>query len=359
MTIVKSVVVMAGGTGGHVFPALAVARALQAQGVSIHWLGTARGIEADVVPKAGIAITYLKVGGLRGNGLLPLLQAPFKLLRAVWQAMTVCRRVQADAVIGLGGYVTGPGGVAARLLGLPLYIHEQNAIAGLTNKMLARFATRILQAFPSAFAASAKVSTVGNPVRDDIAALAVPALRYGTRQGPLQVLVLGGSLGAVALNQLVPEALAELPVEQRPIIRHQAGRKHASAAEAIYARLGVEASVLPFIDDMAAEYGWADLVICRSGALTVSEIAAAGVASVLIPFPHAVDDHQTANARYLSDAGAALVFQQRDLTVSAFASTLRGLLVRERLQAMAEKARALAETEATTRVVQTILRGEA
>lgn len=358
MTIVKSVVVMAGGTGGHVFPALAVARALQAQGVAIHWLGTARGIEADVVPKAGIDMTYLNVGGLRGNGLLPLLQAPFKLLRAVWQAMAVCRRVQADAVIGLGGYVTGPGGVAARLLGLPLYIHEQNAIAGFTNKTLARFATGILQAFPSAFAASPSVRTVGNPLRDEIAAIAAPAVRYGARQGAIHVLVLGGSLGAVALNKLVPAAFAELPETLRPVIRHQAGRKHADAAMATYAELNVTAEVLPFIDDMAAQYAWADLVICRSGALTVSELAAAGVASVLIPFPHAVDDHQTANARFLSDAGAALLFQQKDLTASAFASTLQGLLVREHLQGMAEKARALAETQATTRVVQTILRGE-
>ena len=358
MTIVKSVVVMAGGTGGHVFPALAVARGLQAEGVEVHWLGTARGIEADIVPKAGIAISYLNVGGLRGNGPLPLLQAPFKLLVAVWQAMAICRRVNADAVIGLGGYVTGPGGVAARLLGLPLYIHEQNAIAGFTNKTLARFATRILQAFPSAFSASSKVSTVGNPVRADIINLPMPAIRYGERQGQLQVLVLGGSLGAVALNQLVPEAFAELEPAARPIIRHQAGRKHAANAEAVYAKLAVQATVLPFIDDMAAEYAWADIVICRSGALTVSELAAAGVASVLIPFPHAVDDHQTANARFLSDAGAALLFQQKDLTVPAFAATLRDLLQREKLQQMAEKARALAETEATTRVVNTILRGE-
>lgn len=359
MTIVKSVVVMAGGTGGHVFPALAVARALQAHGVRIHWLGTARGIEADVVPNAGIDITFLNVGGLRGNGLLPLLQAPFKVLRAVWQAMAVCRRVQADAVIGLGGYVTGPGGVAARLLGLPLYIHEQNAIAGFTNKTLARFATHILQAFPSAFAASAKVSTVGNPVRDEIATIATPAARYGARQGAIRVLVLGGSLGAVALNKLVPAALAELALEQRPSIRHQAGRKHAADAQATYAELGVAAEVLPFIDDMAAQYTWADLVICRSGALTVSELAAAGVASLLIPFPHAVDDHQTANARFLSDAGAALLFQQKELTAVALAETLRGLLVREHLQQMAEKARGLAETQATARVVQMILRGEA
>lgn len=359
MSLVKSVVVMAGGTGGHVFPALAVARALQAQGVRIHWLGTRAGIEADLVPKAGFAITYLDVGGLRGNGLRPLLQAPKKLIRAVWKAMRVFKTVEADAVIGLGGYVTGPGGLAARFAGLPLYVHEQNAIAGFTNKALAKFATRILQAFPSAFAASPKVEWVGNPVRDEITTLALPAQRYGARQGRLRVLVMGGSLGAVALNELVPAALAELSPAQRPQIRHQAGRKHADKAAAVYQKLGVDAEILPFIDDMAAVYDWADLVICRSGALTVSELAAAGVASILIPFPHAVDDHQTANARFLSDVGAACLFQQRDLTPAAFAVTLRELLDRPRLQDMAEKARALAKPDATALVVNAILRGDA
>lgn len=359
MALVKSVVVMAGGTGGHVFPALAVARALQAQGVRIHWLGTKAGIEADLVPKAGFDITYLDVGGLRGNGLKPLLKAPTKLLRAVWKAMRVFSAVNADAVIGLGGYVTGPGGLAARLSGLPLYIHEQNAIAGFTNKALSKFATQVLQAFPDAFDASAKVTWVGNPVRDEIATLAQPSARYGARRGPLRVLVMGGSLGAVALNELVPAAFAELPTEQRPLIRHQAGRKHADKAAAVYARLGVQAEILPFIDDMAAVYDWADLVICRSGALTVSEIAAAGVASILIPFPHAVDDHQTANARFLSDIGAARLFQQRDLTPAAFAITLTELLDRKALKAMAEKARTLAKPDATALVVNAILRGNA
>ena len=359
MPLVKSVVVMAGGTGGHVFPALAVARALQAQGVRIHWLGTRAGIEADLVPKAGFDITYLDVGGLRGNGLKPLLQAPVKLLRAVWKAVGVMRAVQADAVIGLGGYVTGPGGLAARLCGLPLFIHEQNAIAGFTNKALAKFATRILQAFPEAFAASPRVEWVGNPVRDEIATLAQPATRYAARLGSIRVLVLGGSLGAVALNELVPAAFAELAPGERPVIRHQAGRKHAEKAAATYQRLGVTAEILPFIDDMAAVYDWADLVICRAGALTVSEIAAAGVASVLIPFPHAVDDHQTANARFLSESGAARLFQQRDLTPAAFAVTLRELLDRSQLQAMAERARALAKPDATRLVVNAILRGDA
>lgn len=359
MALVKSVVVMAGGTGGHVFPALAVARALQAQGVRIHWLGTKAGIEADIVPKAGFDITYLDVGGLRGNGLKPLLKAPTKLLRAVWKATRVFAAVRADAVIGLGGYVTGPGGLAARLSGLPLYIHEQNAIAGFTNKALSKFATQVLQAFPDAFDAWAKVTWVGNPVRDEIATLAQPSARYGARRGPLRVLVMGGSLGAVALNELVPAAFAELPLAQRPLIRHQAGRKHADKAAAVYAKLGVQAEILPFIDDMAAVYDWADLVICRAGALTVSEIAAAGVASILIPFPHAVDDHQTANARFLSDIGAARLFQQRDLTPSAFAVTLAELLDRKTLQIMAEKARTLAKPDATALVVNAILRGNA
>jgi UDP-N-acetylglucosamine--N-acetylmuramyl-(pentapeptide) pyrophosphoryl-undecaprenol N-acetylglucosamine transferase len=359
MALVKSVVVMAGGTGGHVFPALAVARALQAQGVRIHWLGTKAGIEADLVPKAGFDITYLDVGGLRGNGLKPLLKAPTKLLCAVWKATRVFSSVNADAVIGLGGYVTGPGGLAARLSGLPLYIHEQNAIAGFTNKALSKFATQVLQAFPDAFEPCEKVTWVGNPVRDEIATLAQPNARYAARRGPLRVLVLGGSLGAVALNELVPAAFAELPEAQRPVIRHQAGRKHADKAAEVYRKLGVQADILPFIDDMAAVYDWADLVICRSGALTVSEIAAAGVASILIPFPHAVDDHQTANARFLSDTGAARLFQQRDLTPAAFAVTLAELLDRKKLQQMAEKARTLAKPDATALVVNAILRGHA
>lgn len=357
MSLVKSVVVMAGGTGGHVFPALSVARALQTRGVKVHWLGTQRGIEADLVPQAGIPMTYLDVGGLRGNGLKALLKAPLRLSRAVLAAMRVMRQVDADAVIGLGGYVTGPGGVAARLLSLPLYIHEQNAIAGFTNRALAKMAHIILQAFPSAFAVANNVITVGNPVRDDIAALPAPTLRYGARQGPLRVLVMGGSLGAVALNELVPAAFAELPMELRPLIRHQAGKKNAEKARETYARLGVEAEILPFIDNMADVYSWADLVICRSGALTVSELAAAGVASILVPFPHAVDDHQTANAKYLADQGAALLIQQKNVRPGAFAKTLQDISDRQWLMSMAENARRLAHTDATERVVQTILRG--
>lgn len=354
---VRSVVVMAGGTGGHVFPALAVAEGLRARGVSIHWLGTRAGIEAELVPAHGFPITYLDVSGVRGQGLKRLLQAPFKLLVAVITAMKLLRSVQADAVIGLGGYVTGPGGVAARLLGKPLLIHEQNAIAGFTNRMLSLLASRVLEAFPRAFAPAGKVTCVGNPVRREIAALPEPALRYAGRKGALCILVLGGSQGAVALNELVPEALAVLVKTQALVIRHQAGKKNLEKTMAKYHGLGIEAEVLPFIEDMAATYAWADLVICRSGALTVSEIAAAGVASVLIPYPYAVDDHQTENGKFLGDAGAAKLFRQQDLTAGILAAELQPLLAREKLLHMACAARALAKPEATDTVVAACLRG--
>lgn len=357
MSDVKSVVVMAGGTGGHVFPALAVAEGLRARGVSIHWLGTRGGIEAELVPARDFPITYLEVSGVRGQGLKRLLLAPFKLVVAVIAAMRLLNQVQADVVIGLGGYVTGPGGVAARLLGKPLLIHEQNAVAGFTNRMLSLIADRVLEAFPGAFAPARKVSCVGNPVRHEIAALAAPALRYAEHQGALRILVLGGSQGAVALNEMVPEALAALLKTQDLIIRHQAGKKNLDKAEQKYHALGVSAEVLPFIDDMAAMYAWADLVVCRSGALTVSEIAAAGVASVLIPYPHAVDDHQTKNGKFLSDAGAARLFRQQDLTAASLAMELQPLLQREKLLQMASAARALAKPEATDAVVMACLRG--
>lgn len=357
MSDVKSVVVMAGGTGGHVFPALAVAEALRARGVSIHWLGTRAGIEAELVPARRFEITYLEVSGVRGQGLKRLLLAPFKLVVAVLKAMRTLQAVRADVVIGLGGYVTGPGGVAARLLGKPLLIHEQNAIAGFTNRQLATFATQVLEAFPGAFAPVPKVRCVGNPVRAEIAALPAPAERFETHTGPLRVLVLGGSQGAVALNELVPEALARLVGRKALVIRHQAGKKNAAKAAAKYESLGVSAEVLPFIDDMAGMYAWADLVVCRSGALTVAEIAAAGVASVLIPYPFAVDDHQTANGRFLSEAGAALLFRQQDLSADSLAAALEPLLDREQLLKMASVARALAKPEATESVVQACLRG--
>lgn len=357
MSDVKSVVVMAGGTGGHVFPALAVAEALRARGVAIHWLGTRAGIEAELVPGRKFDITYLDVSGVRGQGVKRLLLAPFKILLAVLKAMQALKAVRADVVIGLGGYVTGPGGVAARLLGKPLLVHEQNAIAGFTNRQLSHLATQVLEAFPGAFAPADKVVCVGNPVRAEIAALPAPAERFTDRRGALRVLVLGGSQGAVALNELVPEALAKLAGRHDLQIRHQAGKKNADKARARYAALGLNADVLPFIDDMAAIYAWADVVVCRSGALTVSEIACAGVASVLIPYPFAVDDHQTANGRFLSEAGAARLFRQQDLTADSLAAELEPLLDRGTLLKMAAAARALAQPEATETVVQACLRG--
>jgi UDP-N-acetylglucosamine--N-acetylmuramyl-(pentapeptide) pyrophosphoryl-undecaprenol N-acetylglucosamine transferase len=356
---VKSVVVMAGGTGGHVFPALAVAQHLSQQGINIHWLGTKNGIEADIVPNNGFDISYLEVQGVRGQGLARLLLAPFKIMLAVFAAMRVLRAVKADCVIGLGGYVTGPGGVAARLLGKPLIIHEQNAVAGFTNKQLAKIATQVLQAFPVAFAPSPKVATTGNPVRPVIANLAIPEHRYSQRSGALQVLILGGSQGAVALNELVPEALAILGKEQAFTIRHQTGKKQAEATQNRYKTLGIDdANVQPFITDMAEAYAWADLVICRSGALTVSELAAAGVASVLVPYPFAVDDHQTANGRYLSDEGAAILCQQAGMTSENLAQTLKPLLSRPKLLQMATIARKLAQPKATATVAQFCTRQE-
>lgn len=353
---VKSVVVMAGGTGGHVFPALAVAESLRARGVRIHWLGTRAGIEAELVPARQFDMTYLDVSGVRGQGLARLLLAPFKIVRAVVAAMRVLRAVEADCVIGLGGYVTGPGGIAARLLGKPLLIHEQNAVAGFTNRQLSRMATRVLEAFPGAFPASQKVVCVGNPVRPEIAGLPAPEQRFASRDGALRVLVMGGSQGAVALNELVPAALAILASQVELDIRHQAGKKNTEKAAARYQDVGVKAEILPFINDMAGIYGWADLVICRSGALTVSELAAAGVGSVLIPYPFAVDDHQTANARYLSDAGAALLFSQQGLTAEQLANALRPLMNRPALLDMAIKARAKAQPESTDTVVAACLR---
>ncbi|MDO8268318.1 MAG: undecaprenyldiphospho-muramoylpentapeptide beta-N-acetylglucosaminyltransferase [Moraxellaceae bacterium] len=354
---VKSVVVMAGGTGGHVFPALAVAEALREKGVRIHWLGTRAGIEAELVPARQFDITYLDVSGVRGQGIARLLLAPFKIIRAVLAAIRTLRAVQADCVIGLGGYVTGPGGVAARLLGKPLLIHEQNAVAGFTNRQLSRVATRVLEAFPGAFSASPKVTCVGNPVRAEIAGLPQPDERFAGRTGALRVLVMGGSQGAVALNELVPEALSIVAKQVALDIRHQAGKRNIEKATARYQDVGVQADILPFIHDMAAMYAWADLVICRSGALTVSEIAAVGVGSVLIPYPFAVDDHQTANGRYLSEAGAALLFRQQELTAEKLAEALLPLMNRTALLGMARAARLKAQPESTDTVVAACLRG--
>lgn len=350
---VKRVLVTAGGTGGHVFPALAAARLFREQGIEVCWIGTRQGIEADIVPKHDFPIEYVDVAGVRGQGIARLLWAPLKVARAVAQVMKIVRRVKPDLVLGMGGFVTGPTGVGVWLSGRPVFIHEQNAIAGFTNKMLAHLARKVFQAFPGAFPASSKVETTGNPVRQEIASMAPPAERYAGREGPIRILILGGSQGAVALNQMVPKALATIQGQLQFAVRHQCGAKNIEAARECYRAAGVEADVVPFIDDMAEAYGWADVVVCRSGALTVSELAAAGVASVLIPYPSAVDDHQTRNGEYLSSAGAALLVQQRDLNEADLAAMLlQKLGRRDVLQDMAQKARALAMTNATEKLVQ-------
>ncbi len=317
-----TVLVMAGGTGGHVFPALAVARVLQDRGCRVVWLGTQKGIEARLVPAAGISIEWIRVAGLRGKGALSWLLAPLRVARAIAESYLAIRRVQPDVVLGMGGFVAGPGGLAARMLGCPLVIHEQNAVAGFTNRILASFANVVAEAFPGAFSPSARALSIGNPVRNDIS-------RIGTLRGamrkPPHLLVFGGSQGAMALNRIVPAALAGMPCALRPIVMHQTGRGRVESTQAMYQSLGVDADVREFIDDMAAAYQWADLVIARSGALTVAELAAAGVPSVLVPFPAAVDDHQTANARYLSDCGAALLTPEKDLEPAALADTLTNM----------------------------------
>jgi len=347
------ILIMAGGTGGHVMPALAVARVLRSRGAQVSWLGTRRGLESRLVPEAGFDIAYVSVAGLRGKGALSWLAAPFKLTVALAQALRVVMRLRPAAVLGMGGFVTGPGGLASWLLRRPLLVHEQNAIAGLTNRLLAPLARRVLSAFPDTFAPGTKVEVTGNPVRADIARLAAPASRYAAHEGRLRLLVVGGSLGARALNELIPAALARLEPGERPEVWHQCGQRLNEETRTAYAAAGLNAHIEPFIADMAEAYAWADLVVCRAGALTVSELAAAGVAALLVPYPYAVDDHQSANARFLADAGAAWLIQQRDLDAGHLAALLQELAGAEghgRLLDMARAARALARPEAAERV---------
>ncbi len=350
------ILIMAGGTGGHVYPALAVARSLQQQSREVVWLGTHRGLEARVIPAAGIPIEWVAVSGLRGKGLAALLLAPIKLCYALSQSIYVMFKHRPAAVLGMGGFVSGPGGLAAWLTRRPLIIHEQNAISGLTNRLLARLARVVLQAFPGSFNARYKAETVGNPVRADIAAIDEPASRYADRLGPIRLLVLGGSQGALALNQVVPAALALLPPEIRPVIRHQTGPQTLDEARASYAQSGINAELLPFIEDMAESYAWADLVVCRSGALTVAELAAVGLPAIFVPFPAAVDDHQTANARPMVDAGAATIVQQSELSDEALASLLKSWFSsRDALGERAGKARLLARPDALQRITDLCL----
>ena len=339
------ILIMAGGTGGHVFPALALARLLRAASHEVIWLGTRRGLEARVVPAENIDIEWLAMSGLRGKGLATLLAAPFKLAHSIWQALSVMRRRRPALVVGFGGFVTGPGGVAAWLTRRPLVIHEQNAIAGYSNRCLAHLSRKVLAAFPNAFPSGIDARVVGNPVRAEIVMQPAPADRFARREGALRLLIVGGSLGASRLNAVVPFAVAQSGLTLH--VRHQAGERGIDAARKAYADARADGDVTPFIDDMARAYAEADLVICRSGALTVSELAAVGVASVLVPFPAAVDDHQTVNAQYLVREGAAVLIADRDLTAERLADTLRELCSgRAKLLAMAERARLVARPRA-------------
>lgn len=337
-----TIMIMAGGTGGHIFPGLAVADVLAHAGWHIVWMGRPDGMEARLVPPKGHEMAWLPFKGVRQKGLMGRLLTPWHLARSLLHAWTLVRRHRPDVVLGMGGYISFPGGVAARLCGIPLLIHEQNSVAGLANRHLARFATQVLSGFPDVLP---KAEWVGNPVRASIAALSPPSLRYGERTGPLRVLIIGGSLGAHALNEAVPAALARLPCDQRPEVWHQSGEAHLAALQAAYAEHGIVATTAAFITDMAAAYAWADLVIARAGALTLAEIATAGVASLLVPYPHATDDHQTGNALFLVAHNAAVLLHQHALTPETLAQHLLALN-RDTLSAMAERARALARPDA-------------
>lgn len=351
------VLIMAAGTGGHIFPALTIARRLQADGVHVEWLGTPAGMENDVLKDTGIRLNRLSVNGLRGKGSAALLKAPFMLMRSIWQAIAVLRDINPCCVLGMGGYVTGPGGIAAWLLRRPLLIHEQNAVAGTSNRLLQPFARRVLQAFPGTFATSSKVIATGNPVRSDITALASAEKIAFAGDRALRVLVLGGSLGAAAINQVVPAMLSRVSLSDNGAIEvwHQTGRGKEQETLALYQAHGLDTQnthrVVPFITDMAAAYQWADVVVCRAGAGTLAEIAVAGLPSVLVPYPHAIDDHQTANARWLGEAGAAVVVPQSTLQPDTLAAQLVQWIQKpELLRQMAQAARSKAVPDAGDKV---------
>jgi UDP-N-acetylglucosamine--N-acetylmuramyl-(pentapeptide) pyrophosphoryl-undecaprenol N-acetylglucosamine transferase len=350
MSTQAPVLIMAGGTGGHIFPGLAVAETLRAQGVPVVWLGAAGGMETKVVPAHGIELHTVAVGGLRGKGLKTRLLAPLMLARALLSSLAVLHRLKPRSVLSMGGYVAGPGGIAARMLHRPLLVHEQNRVAGFTNRKLAAHASRVMAGFADSLP---NAEWVGNPVRGAIASLPSPAQRMAGHSGKPRLLVLGGSLGARALNVSVPQALASIPVEQRPDVLHQCGNRGIDEARKAYADAGVEARIVPFIEDMAGTYAWADLAVCRAGALTLAELTASGLGAVLVPFPHAVDDHQTRNAEALVAAGAAELIQERDLNTKDLAQRLTALLSdRSKLLAMADAARTLAKPNAAADIAR-------
>jgi UDP-N-acetylglucosamine--N-acetylmuramyl-(pentapeptide) pyrophosphoryl-undecaprenol N-acetylglucosamine transferase len=344
----RTALIMAGGTGGHIFPGLAVAEALRAQGWTVHWLGSpAPSMESQLVPPRGFAYEAVQFGGVRGKGWSTLALLPLKLLRAFWQSLCVMRRVKPDVVVGLGGYITFPAGMMAVLSGKPLVLHEQNAVAGMANKVLSGVADRVFSAFPNVMP---KAEWVGNPMRDGFLNQAEPAQRFADRTGPLRVLVVGGSLGAQALNTTVPQALAKIPHDQRPLVTHQSGAKQIDALRAAYEEAGVQAELTPFIDDTAQAFAHADVVIARAGASTVTELAAVGAAAIYVPFPHAVDDHQTTNARFVVDAGGGWLIPQNEFKPQDLADRLQ-FMTRRTLQACAEKAYAVRQVDAVKQVV--------
>lgn len=351
------IVIMAGGTGGHIFPALAIAHHLREQGVSITWLGTRNGMESRVVTEAGFPIKYVSVSGLRGKGLLGWVLAPLKLSYAVTQVIGIYLSVRPNVVVGFGGFVTGPGGFAAWLLRKPLIVHEQNAIPGMTNRILSHMAKTVLEAFTGSFPQTTRAIHTGNPVRGDIAALETPATRINQHQGALRILLIGGSLGAQALNEILPKAIAKLTESERPDVWHQTGANKFEETKALYDSLNLDAKVAPFISDMAEAYTWADIVICRAGALTLAELCAAGLGSILVPFPHAVDDHQTHNAQQLVKNGAAILIPQTELTAEKLSAVLKEIIEkgREQVIKMAEAARELSMPNASKQVADLCL----
>jgi len=349
----QGVLIMAGGTGGHIFPGLAVADALRQKGVPVRWLGAEGGMETRTVPEAGIDLEVVEISGLRGKGLKRWVHMPFMLLRAVWRARGLLEVNRPACAVSFGGYAAAPGGIAAWTKGIPVLVHEQNRIPGMTNRLLTRFARKILQGFPGTFPKEMSAIDSGNPVRREVAAIPEPQVRLAGRTGPVRVLITGGSQGAQILNQTVPAALKLLPASVAIEVRHQAGAKRVDEAREAYAAAGVEADINPFISDMAEAYTWADIVICRSGALTVAELAAAGVASVLVPFAFAVDDHQTRNAEYLADANAAIILSQSSLDAQMLATALQPLLSdRNVLLSMSTAARQMALPDAAEKVVE-------
>lgn len=327
MKPLQRVLIMAGGTGGHVFPGLAVAKYLRDKGVDVHWLGTQLGLEARVVPSENIPLHFISIGGVRGKNMKTLFAAPFRIMLALTQAMRILSQLKPDVVIGLGGFVSGPGGVASWLLRYPLIIHEQNAKAGLTNQWLKKLSQKVFTGFPNVFPGQARVEVIGNPVRAEMAKLLPPAERLPQRRGGLRLLVLGGSLGAQAINEIVPRCIARLKAEGVSDIEiyHQTGIKHDAVTAAAYRQLEIDAKVVSFITEMDQAYAWADIVLCRAGALTIAELCAVGLGAILVPFPHAVDDHQTVNGEFLVDKGAAILIQQRDLTEDLLVKTIREL----------------------------------